>query len=199
LIDTALILALTSYYIVMFVTPGPNNTMLTISGIKFGFKKTIPHIFGISIGHALQISIVCLGFGYIFQNYPLVQIYLKWVCLVYLFYLAWKMIGSIKNHDVNAGKPLKFIEASLFQWVNPKAWTIAITVSTAFYPSEENYIFAFLFLAFFASLVNLPCISLWALFGASLRKFIDNERIKKIIEYFFALLLVLTGIYLAIN
>ena len=108
-------------------------------------------------------------------------------------------IKSIKNHEVNAGKPLKFIEASLFQWVNPKAWTIAITVSTAFYPSEENYIFAFLFLAFFASLVNLPCISLWALFGASLRKFIDNERIKKIIEYFFALLLVLTGIYLVIN
>ena len=131
MIDTALILALTSYYIVMFVTPGPNNTMLTISGIKFGFKKTIPHIFGISIGHALQISIVCLGFGYIFQNYPIVQNYLKWICLVYLFYLAWKMIGSIKNHEVNAGKPLKFIEASLFQWVNPKAWTIAITVSTA--------------------------------------------------------------------
>ena len=93
------------------------------------------------------------------------------------------MIGSIKNHEVNAGKPLKFIEASLFQWVNPKAWTIAITVSTAFYPSEENYIVAFLFLAFFASLVNLPCISLWALFGASLRKFIDNKTIKKIIEY----------------
>jgi threonine/homoserine/homoserine lactone efflux protein len=109
------------------------------------------------------------------------------------------MIGSIKNHEVNAGKPLKFIEASMFQWVNPKAWTIAITVSTAFYPSEENYIFAFLFLAFFASLINLPCISLWALFGASLRKFIDNDKIKKTIEYFFALLLVLTGIYLAIN
>ena len=114
----------------MFITPGPNNTMLTISGIKFGFKKTIPHIFGISIGHAIQISIICLGFGIIFKQYPLIQVYLKWVCLIYLFYLAWKMIGSIKNHEVNSGKPLKFIEASMFQWVNPKAWTIAITVST---------------------------------------------------------------------
>ena len=109
------------------------------------------------------------------------------------------MIGSIKHHDVNSGRPLKFIEASMFQWVNPKAWTIAITVSTAFYPSEENYIIAFLFLSSFASLVNLPCISLWALFGASLRKFIDNKIIKKSIEYFFASLLIFTGIYLALN
>ena len=183
----------------MFITPGPNNTMLTISGIKFGFKKTIPHIFGISIGHALQISIICLGLGVIFQNYPLIQVYLKWLCLTYLFYLAWKMIGSIKHHEANSGRPLKFIEASMFQWVNPKAWTIAITVSTAFYPSEENYIISLLFLSSFASLVNLPCISLWALFGASLRKFIDNKIIKKIIKYFFASLLVITGIYLVLN
>ena len=163
MIDLPLILALATYYFVMFITPGPNNTMLTISGIKFGFKKTIPHIFGISIGHAIQISIVCLGLGSIFQKFPLLQEYLKWICLFYLLYLAWKMIGSIKNHEINSGKPLKFIEASMFQWVNPKAWTIAVTVATAFYPSEENFILAIVFLALgfslcadgFATLLNV--------------------------------------------
>ena len=74
MIDTALILALISYYTVMFITPGPNNTMLTISGIKFGFKKTIPQIFGISIGHAIQSSSICVGLGIIFKQYPLTQV-----------------------------------------------------------------------------------------------------------------------------
>ena len=95
MIDLPLILALAAYYLVMFITPGPNNTMLTISGIKFGFKRTIPHIFGISTGHAIQISIVCLGLGSLFQKFPHIQEYLKWACLIYLLYLAWSMIGSI--------------------------------------------------------------------------------------------------------
>ena len=198
MIDLPLILALGSYYFVMFITPGPNNTMLTISGIKFGFKKTLPHLFGISIGHAIQISIICFGLGAIFNEYPFIQDYLKWICLLYLFYLAWKMIGSIKNHEAKSGRPLKFIEASMFQWVNPKAWTIALTVTTGFYPSQENYIIAFLFLSIFASLINLPCISLWALFGASIKEFINNTKIKLFIEYLFAFLLIITGIYLVI-
>ena len=81
MIELKLFFALVSYYFVMFSTPGPNNAMLTASGIKFGFRKTIPHILGISIGHALQISIVCLGLGTAFKKFPFIQEYLKWVCL----------------------------------------------------------------------------------------------------------------------
>lgn len=198
MIDLPLISALGIYYFLMFITPGPNNTMLALSGIKFGFKKTIPHIIGISTGHAIQISIVCLGLGSIFKKFPYFHQYLKWICLAYLFYLAWKMIGSIKNHQVKSGRPLKFFEASLFQWVNPKAWTIAITVAAAFFPGEETLFLAFIFLATFAFLVNIPCISLWALFGSSLKRFIGNKITKKIIEYLFSILLIITGIYLVI-
>ena len=108
------------------------------------------------------------------------------------------MIGSIKDHEVQSGRPLKFYEASLFQWVNPKAWTIAIMAGTAFFPREENILIAVMFVCISAFLINLPCISVWALFGASLKKYIKNHLLKKIIEYFFSILLVLTGIYLVI-
>jgi len=198
MIDLPLILALSAYYFAMFITPGPNNTMLTISGIKFGFKDTIPHIFGISSGHAIQISLVCLGLGSLFQKFSQIQEYLKWLCLIYLLYLAWSMIGSIKDHEVQSGRPLKFYEASLFQWVNPKAWTIATMAGTAFFPREENILIAVMFVCISAFLINLPCISVWALFGASIKKYINNHLFKKIIEYFFSFLLVLTGIYLVI-
>ncbi len=196
MIDLPLALALASYYFAMFITPGPNNTMLTISGIKFGFKKTIPHIFGISTGHAIQIAIVCVGLGSLFQKFPQIQDYLKWACLIYLLYLSWSMIGSIKSYKAKSGRPLKFYEASLFQWVNPKAWTIATIAATAFFPNEEKILIAILFIGLSAFLINLPCISLWALFGASIKKFIKNQLFKKIIEYCFSILLVLTGIYL---
>ena len=108
------------------------------------------------------------------------------------------MIGSIKRDDVESGRPLRFYEASLFQWVNPKAWTIATIASTAFFPNDENIIIAIIFISLTAFIINLPCISLWALFGASIKKFINNQLLKKIIEYIFAILLVLTGIYLVL-
>ena len=83
MIEFKLFFALISYYFVMFVTPGPNNAMLTASGIKFGFKKTIPHLIGIPFGHVIQITLVCFGLGNLFQKYPLVQNYLKWLCFFY--------------------------------------------------------------------------------------------------------------------
>jgi len=183
----------------MFITPGPNNTMLTISGIKFGFKRTIPHIFGISIGHAFQISIICLGLGVIFQTYPLIQVYLKWLCLTYLFYLAWKMIGSIKHHEVNSGRPLKFIEASMFQWVNPKAWTISSMAASGFLPAEGNLIISIIFIATVALIVCPISISPWAAFGSAIRNFVKNNKIKALIEYFLAFLLLITSILIVIQ
>ena len=95
----------------MFITPGPNNAMLTISGLKFGFKRSLPHIFGISLGHALQVSLICTGLGFILIQNPQFQIVLKWMCFFYLIYLAYKMIGSIKDYKKEKGRPLKIYEA----------------------------------------------------------------------------------------
>jgi threonine/homoserine/homoserine lactone efflux protein len=97
MIEFKLFFALVSYYFVMFATPGPNNAMLTASGIKFGFKKTLPHLIGIPFGHVIQITLVCFGLGTLFKEYPLIQIYLKWICFFYLLFLGWKILGSFSN------------------------------------------------------------------------------------------------------
>ena len=199
MIELKLFFALISYYFVMFVTPGPNNAMLTASGIKFGFKKTIPHLIGIPFGHVIQITLVCFGVGNLFQKYPLVQNYLKWLCFFYLLYLGWKIIGSFSEHKKESGRPLKLYEAALFQFMNPKAWVVALTASTAFFPVNENFYLATTFIALTAPFVCFPSICLWALFGSSIKILIKNAKIKKIVEYFLAVLLIFTAIIILFN
>ena len=198
MIDIKLFFALISYYFVMFATPGPNNAMLTASGIKFGFKRTLPHAFGIPFGHVIQISLVCFGLGSIFQKYPFIQLYLKWLCFFYLIYLGWKILGSLSNSEKETGRPLKFFEAALFQFINPKAWVVALTAATAFFPNEENFLIATIFVAGTAPFVCFPSICLWALFGSSIKSVIKNTNIKKIIEYLLALLLLATAVIIIV-
>ena len=191
--------ALIVYYFIMFATPGPNNAMLTASGMKFGYLRTLPHIIGIPLGHFIQITLVCYGLGNVFIKFPQIQFYMKFLCFVYLLYLSWKMLGSISVTKKETGRPLKFYEASLFQFINPKAWTVAIAAVSGFFPSDENFFVATMFLAVTAPFVCIPSISLWALFGNSLRTFVSNTKTKKIIEYILALLLVFTGIFILTN
>ena len=199
MIEFKLFFALISYYFVMFVTPGPNNAMLTASGIKFGFKKTIPHLIGIPFGHVIQITLVCFGLGNLFQKYPLIQNYLKWLCFFYLLYLGWKIIGSFSERKKESGRPLTLYEAALFQFMNPKAWVVALTASTAFFPVNENFYLATTFVALTAPFICFPSICLWALFGSSIKILIKNAKIKKIIEYFLAVLLIITAIIILFN
>ena len=199
MIELKLFFALISYYFVMFVTPGPNNAMLTASGIKFGFKKTIPHLIGIPFGHTIQITLVCFGLGNLFQKYPLIQNYLKWLCFFYLLYLGWKIIGSFSEHKKESGRPLKLYEAAFFQFMNPKAWVVALTASTAFFPVNENFYLATTFVALTAPFICFPSICLWALFGSSIKILIKNAKIKIIIEYFLAVLLIITAIIILFN
>ena len=199
MIEFKLFFALISYYFVMFVTPGPNNAMLTASGIKFGFKKTIPHLIGIPFGHVIQITLVCFGLGNLFQKYPLIQNYLKWLCFIYLLYLGWKIIGSFSEQKKESGRPLKLYEAALFQFMNPKAWVVALTASTAFFPVNENFYLATTFVVLTAPFICFPSICLWALFGSSIKILIKKAKIKKIIEYFLAVLLIITAIIILFN
>ena len=199
MISLQLFIALASFYFVMFVTPGPNNAMLTASGIKFGFKRTLPHLIGIPCGHIVQISLVCLGLGKIFQIYPYIQEVLKYVCAAYLLYLGYKIIGSFSEHKKDSSRPLKLYEAALFQFVNPKAWTVAIMVASGFFPKEEILVIAILFSTLTAAIVCFPSICLWALFGSSIRLMIKNTKIKKVVEFLLAFLLLLTAIIIIIN
>ena len=130
MITFALFSALSTFYFTMFFTPGPNNAMLTASGMKFGFVKTLPHLIGIPLGHIIQIGLTCFGLANLFLIYPQIQYYMKILCFLYLLYLSWQMIGSFSLSKKDTGRPLKFYEASLFQFVNPKAWSIAIAVAS---------------------------------------------------------------------
>ena len=199
MIEFKLFFALVSYYFVMFATPGPNNAMLTASGIKFGFKRTIPHVLGIPLGHLVQITSVCFGLGILFQKYPLIQVYLKWICFFYLLYLGWKILGSLDSSNKETGRPLKFYEAALFQFINPKAWVVALTAATAFFPNEENFIVATLFVAGTAPFVCVPAVCIWALFGSSIKNIIKDTKIKKFVEYLLALLLAITAVIIVID
>jgi threonine/homoserine/homoserine lactone efflux protein len=199
MIDVNLFFALVSFYFVMYVTPGPNNAMVLTSGIKFGFSKTIPHMTGITIGHVLQTIVVCLGLGKIFQMFPEIQDILKIICALYLLYLGYKIIGSFSKIKADGSRPLKFYEASLFQLVNPKAWTISTMVASGFLPKDERLIIAILFISITALIICPLSISIWAAFGTGIRNLVKNNKKKAFVEYFLAILLLITAIMIVIE
>ena len=195
MVTLELIIAISIYYFVMYATPGPNNSILAASGIKFGFIRSIPNIIGISSGHGIQLALVCFGLGSLFAQFPLLLEILKYIGAIYLLYLAWKMFGSL-NISITDEKssPLKYYEAILFQFVNPKAWVICITAVSLFYPEKENLIIGTLFLVIMSTIINLPSISMWAFGGSVIRHYLSNEKLKKIIEWLLAILLFGTAI-----
>jgi len=199
MIDVNLFFALISFYFVMYVTPGPNNAMVLTSGIKFGFLKTIPHMFGITIGHVLQTIVVCLGVGKIFQMFPEIQDFLKIICALYLLYLGYKIIGSFSKIKDDGSRPLKFYEASLFQLVNPKAWTISTMVASGFLPKDERLIISISFISITALIICPLSISVWAAFGSGIRNLVKNNKKKASVEYFLAILLLITAIMIVIE
>ena len=199
MLDLNLFIALVSFYFVMYVTPGPNNAMVLTSGLKFGFIKSIPHMSGITIGHILQLILVCLGLGKIFQIFPSLQNILKIICAMYLLYLGYKIIGSFSKIKEDDSRPLKFYEAALFQIVNPKAWTISSMAASSFLPKDGNLIVSTFFIASIALVVCPLSISPWAAFGSAIRNLVKNNKIKALIEYFLAFLLLVTAILIVIQ
>ena len=195
MITWELIAAISVYYFVMYATPGPNNSILTASGIKFGFIRSIPNIIGISSGHGVQLALVCFGLGSLFTQFPILLEILKYIGACYLLYLAWKMFGSL-NISITEEKssPLKYHEAILFQFVNPKAWVICITAVSLFYPENVNLIIGTLFLVIMSTIINLPSISMWAFGGSIIRRYLSNKKLKTIIEWILAILLLGTAI-----
>ena len=194
MITWELILAISVYNFVMYVTPGPNNSILTASGIKFGFFRTIPNIFGIPSGHGLQLALVCLGLGSLFVYYPFLLDILRYVGAAYILYLAYKMFGSLNiSASEDKTRPLKYYEAILFQFVNPKAWVICITAVSLFYPEKENLFIGTIFMVIMSTVINIPSISVWALGGSIIRYYLNNNNLKKIIEWILALMLLATS------
>jgi threonine/homoserine/homoserine lactone efflux protein len=173
-------LALLVFALVTSVTPGPNNLMLLASGVNFGFVRTVPHMFGIAGGFATLLFGVGLGLGAVLKAYPAFDLTLKIAGGAYLLYLAWKiaMSRSLTAKGEAKAVPMTFFQAAAFQWVNPKAWVMAVTAMAVYTNPEAPFLSMLLVTAAFAA-VNLPSVSVWAGFGMALRGFLaDPMRLK---------------------
>jgi threonine/homoserine/homoserine lactone efflux protein len=166
-------LALVLFAFTTSITPGPNNMMLFASGVNFGFARTVPHMLGIGVGFFSLLIGVGLGLGALLQTVPILYTTLKFAGGAYLLWVAWKIGTSRTLSDGQAGaKPMTFLGAAAFQWVNPKAWVMAIT-AMATYTNPDAYLMTVLLVAFAFALVNLPSVSTWAGFGSALREWLS--------------------------
>lgn len=184
------LLALLVFSFVTSATPGPNNMMLLASGVNFGFVRTIPHMLGIGLGFTLMVLLVGLGIGQLFAMLPWLHTALKIVGFAYMLWLAWKIANAGTIGEAGkAGKPMTFLAAAAFQWVNPKAWAMAIS-AVATYTLADDYIASVVVVALSFGLVNLPTVSTWALFGVWLRRFLSDPDTVKWFNWTMAILLV---------
>lgn len=167
-----LITAFVVFAFVASITPGPNNVMLMASGANFGFARTIPHMLGIVIGFTLMVIAVGFGLMGVFNALPIFYQGLKAVCIGYLFYLAWKIARAAPpDESQEKGTPFTFMQAALFQWVNPKAVAMSVTAISA-YTSPAHPVSGVLVTAIIFGLVNLPSISVWVVMGTQARYFL---------------------------
>ncbi len=188
-----LLLAFALFALVTSITPGPNNMMLLASGVNFGFRRTLPHMLGISTGFMVLVLAVGFGLGSLFQTWPVLYTLLRYLGGAYLLYLAWKIAtsGPANEDDKPQGKPMSFMAAALFQWVNPKAWVMAIGAISTYTPMQGYFTNVLVIAAVFA-LINLPGVSIWAGFGSLLRNVLRDPRGLRIFNGVMALLLVLS-------
>jgi threonine/homoserine/homoserine lactone efflux protein len=173
-----LLIALVGFAFVSSVTPGPNNMMLLASGVNFGFRRTLPHMVGISLGHAFMVFLVGLGLSGLFIRFPQALVVLKVLSIAYMLWLAWKIAHAAAPQGQGAGgTPFSFLQAAAFQWVNPKAWAMALGAVVNYAGDggwQSTSIVAIVFCA-----VNFPSVSLWAAAGEALRtKLQDPQRLQ---------------------
>ena len=188
-----LLLAFALFAFVTSVTPGPNNMMLLASGVNFGFNRTVPHILGISCGFFSLVLAVGLGLGAAFKAYPLLYTILRYAGATYLLYLAWKIATSGPASDASGqeGKPQTFMQAALFQWVNPKAWVMAVGAISTYTPLQGYFTNVIVIAAVFA-LINLPSVGVWVVCGSLLRNVLRDRRWLRLFNWGMAALLVVS-------
>ena len=166
--------ALVGFAFVSSVTPGPNNMMLLASGVNFGFRRTVPHMLGIGFGFASLLLGVGFGLGALLTAFPALHLALKLAGGAYLLYLAWRIASSRTLAEADgASRPMFFLEAAAFQWINPKAWVMAVT-AMAIYTTPEAPVVSVLLVTTAFALVNVPSVSVWAGFGTALRGWLSD-------------------------
>lgn len=184
-----LLTALAIFALVSSITPGPNNLMLMASGANFGFRRTVPHMLGVGIGFTVMVMLVGVGLLQVFDTYPRAYGALRIVSVAYLCWLAWKIAtAAAPEATAQAGRPITFVQAALFQWVNPKAWAMALTATSAYAPGQTLAAIALVALVF--GVVNLPAVSTWTVMGQQIRRVLTNPARLRVFNGVMAVLLI---------
>jgi threonine/homoserine/homoserine lactone efflux protein len=189
--DTDLIIGFAAYAVVTSITPGPNNMMIMASGLNFGFRRSIPHLAGITLGFAMMVFLVGAGAGAVFEIYPFLHDALRLAGATYLLYLAWQIAiaGPINDEGSTNTKPMSFLGAAAFQWVNPKAWIMAVGAIATYLPGDPLLSSVAVIAVVFA-ILNAPCVAVWAALGQSMQSLLRDPMHVKIFNRLMALLLV---------
>ena len=175
------ILSMALFWIVAAYTPGPNNVIASYSGFNFGIKKTLPHIFGVTLGFTFLIFLLIVGLVNVFKIFPIIQDFLKYLGSLFLIYLSYKIYVSKIDRENKSNNPVKFIETFLFQFFNPKGVLIGIIIVSTYVEQGEYHLNYATQVIVFAFLVSLSSITFWTFVGKYLRKFATND---KFIKYF---------------
>ena len=189
--NVELVAAMAMFAFVTSVTPGPNNMMLLASGVNFGVKRTVPHWLGVSLGHFVMLLLVGAGLESLLKAFPLVYQVMKVVGFAYLVYLAWGVAqsGAPQRNGEEAVQPITFLGAAAFQWVNPKAWIMAIGYFSNYMPTDASLTFVVL-TCFMFSAINFPSVGLWVWLGAKLERYLQRNSVRRVFNGTMAVLLI---------
>ena len=186
------ILSIALFWFVTAYTPGPNNVVASYSGFNFGFKKTIPHILGVTLGFTSLVLFLTIGLINVFKLFPIIQIVIRYLGTIFLIYLAYKIASATKIDETEKENPVKFIETFLFQYLNPKGVMVGIIVVSTYVELGENYLNHATQVVALAFLFSSTSITLWTFIGKFLRKFATNDKFIKYFNYAMSGLLLLS-------
>jgi threonine/homoserine/homoserine lactone efflux protein len=175
------------------LTPGPNNVMITASGANFGFARSIPHMLGVGIGFMVMIVAVGLGLGQVFERLPVLHEILRYGGAAYLLYLAWRIATAAPaaaEARPSSARPLSFLHAALFQWVNPKGWMMAVGALSTYTTVGGDFVAETLTIALVFGAIGLPSVALWALLGVGIGRLLQAPWALRVFNVTMAVLLV---------
>ena len=192
-VSIEMITGLVIFCFVSSITPGPNNLMLLSSGINFGLKRSLGHVFGVALGFTAMVILVGIGVSKLFELFPVSYLILKYVSVAYLCYLAYKIATSAElSNSEKKSKPITFMQAVLFQWINPKAWTMALSANAIYAPDQS--LNAVLLVAMVFLICNLPSITVWLVAGKGLKTFLSEPKKLRVFNWLMASLLIISFI-----
>jgi len=186
-------LPLVTFAVATAITPGPNNIMLTASGANFGFRRTVPHMLGVAIGFTLMVAAIGLGLSEIFERFPVIHQVLRYGGAAYLLYLAYRIATAAPatpEAGRAGGQPLTFLQAALFQWINPKSWMMAVGAISAYTTVGDNLMLESVLIALTFGAVGLPSVALWAGLGVAIGRLLQTRWALRAFNIAMALLLV---------